>query len=240
MKFFLLMIFIFLSACSTERPKDIENYFQSAGTEKYILSDLPDWANFSETGVCKRNSAIKFFDIDLLMKNYAIDFKKAISIQASFNEEYNNIVEKNPKKPIPLNDEQLLFFKAFEKNNAGISYFSPPQFKKINLVSIDSISKGENEILNLKKFLNSKIFDLAPAVLISYCYTKKEIESIFNERTYPVISIELLSIFKTDGSRGTKFSLPLETFFTKDVDLNLYLRAEKKIEESSKIKNITF
>jgi hypothetical protein len=161
-------------------------------------------------------------------------------VQASFNEEYYNLMSENPKRPISLNDEQLLFFKAFEKINAGISYFNPPQYKKVNLVSIDSIVKGETEILSLKKFLNSKIFDLAPAVLVSHCYTKKEIESIFNERTYPIISIELLSIFKANGGRGTKFSLPLDAFFAKDVDLNFYIRAEKKIEESNKIKNITF
>lgn len=228
MKILIIILSLLSISCSSNnfQSRVIENYYQSAGVEKFFLSEIPSWANFSELGNCKRNVSIRFFDLELLMKNYNLNFSQALQIQASFNGEYINLVNNNPGKTIPLNDEQLLFFKASDKVNGKILFFNAPSFKKINLVWIDEAIANEESINKLKKFLNSRVFDSGVPVLVSYCLSKSEIDKIFHEQNYPSLSTELLSIYNADGTKNNFLGFNLENLFKQDQEINFYSKSK--------------
>lgn len=223
-----LILFAFLFGCSNQNFKNrtIENYYQSSGVEKYFLTDLPHWANFSSEANCKRNYSIRFFDIEQIMKSFSIDFQTAIQIQATFNDDYNRLFENYKDKTIPLNDEQLLFFKSSEKVNSKINFFIPPKYKRIHLVWIDEMIKNNEDEKKLKTFLKSRVHDEGVPVLVSMCLTKKELEEKFKEENFSSITSEMMSIYSSDGSIKNLLHFELDQFFTKDQQLYFYSKSK--------------
>ena len=224
----LLIVLVLSSICSCAgnmfSSRTVENYYQSAGVEKYFLSDIPIWANFSETGECKRQYTTRFFDIDSLMKNYGINFEKAIQIQGMFNDDYNRMYAGYHQKAIPLSEEQLLFFKSSEKINGRIKFFEAPTFKRINLIWVDSALKNKEEKEKILKFIKSPVNDEGMPVLVSICMTKKEIEEFFPSENYKAITAEMFSIYNPSGDRAPFFRFYFDEFFRKDQELFFYSR----------------
>lgn len=219
--------------CTTKgmEPRSVESYYQSAGTEKYFLSDIPDWINISETANCKRNKPIRFFNLKQLMNSFDIDFKKALQIQATYNLDYLILSNKLNGAPIPLADEQNLFYKASDKVNSNIMFFEAPKFKRINLVWVDSIINNPEEEIRLKKFLISNVFDQAVPVLISMCMTRSELEEKFNEIHYNTIPAELLTLYGPEGSVNNQFKFYFDHLFSSDHILNLYTKDKTTAEK---------
>lgn len=229
-----IILFSFLTAaCATKglEPRSVESYYQSAGTEKYFLSDIPDWINISETANCKRNKPIRFFNIKQLMNSFDIDFKKALQIQATYNQDYLILSQKLNGAPIPLADEQNLFYKASDKVNSNILFFETPKFNRVNLVWVDAILNNPEEEKKLKKFLKSSIFDQAIPILVSMCMTKGELEEKFNEVHYNMIPAELLTLYTPEGNLSNQFKFYFEQMFTKDHILNFYTKDKVSAEK---------
>lgn len=232
MKFIaLITIVLSLSSCSSNlfSSRTVENYYQSAGVEKYFLSDIPAWANFSETGECFRKYTTRYFDIDSLMKNYGINFEKAIQIQGTFNDEYNRLYDGYKQKAIPLSEEQLLFFKTSEKVNGRINFFTAPTFKRINLIWVDSALKDKDEKEKVLKFLKSPVNDLGMPVLVSLCMTKKEIEEYFPSENFKAITSEMFSIYNSKGEKAPYLRFYFDEFFKKDQELYFYSRTKNNV-----------
>lgn len=231
-KIFLVLIFI-LASCSGQnfQSRSVENYYQSAGVEKYFLSDIPSWANFSEKAGCFRNYSIRFFDLDQLMKNFSLDYSKAIQIQGTFNDDYNRLYTQYKGRAIPLSDEQLLFFKASEKVNGKIQFFEAPTFKRIHLIWIDSMLKSKDEEKRIRDFLKSPTNDEGVPVLVSMCLSKKEIEEKFPDFNHKIISSELMSIYNADGKRTPSLHFLFDNFFTSNQVIYFYSR--EKIQNNN-------
>lgn len=229
MKYLFLMITL-LAGCANEniKPRTIENYYQSSGIEKYFLSEIPPWANFSASAGCLRKNQIRYFDINSLMKSYSIDYATAIQIQASFNDEYIRL-SKNIDALIPFPEEQLLFFRASDKVTSKILFFEAPSFKRINLIWVDGVDDSA-----INKFLNSKVQDLGVPVLISLCLTKVELESKFVDHNYKMITAEMFSIFDLTGNKIPSFSLFIDQFFKANQEIILYTHT--KIQEMKELK----
>jgi hypothetical protein len=226
--FFCLLV---LLGCANESSKTrtIEDYYQSSGIEKYFLSEIPPWANFSATSACFRKKQIRYFDINALMKSYSIDYATAIQIQASFNDEFIRLTKKK-ETIIPFAEEQLLFFRASDKVNSKIVFFDPPTYKRIHFVWVDGAEEDK-----IKKFLKSNIHDKGIPVLISFCMTKNELEEKFSESNYKMISAEMFSVFDTIGVVNPGFSLYLDQFF-KDSQEVIFYSAQKKIQEIKELR----
>lgn len=226
---FILSLFM-LASCANEniKPHSVENYFQSSGVEKYFLSEIPVWANFSENGACFRKEQIRFFNIEALMKSYAINYSAAIQIQATFNDEYLRLA-KAKDTVVPFSEEQLLFFKASDQVNSKIVFFEAPSFKKIHLIWVDG---AEDTVI--KKFLKSSVHDNGVPVLFSLCLTKRELETKFSEQNFKMISTEMLSIYNEEGKKDPSFKIYLGQFFKADQEINFY--TPKKINEMNELK----
>lgn len=221
---YILILFTLVGCSTTFKNREIENYHQSAGVEKYFLSDIPSWANFSTEGQCHRQYTTRFFDIGLLMKNFNVDYSRALQIQGLFNDFYNREGEGGTLRSLPLLAEQNLFYKALEKINAGLLFFERPTFLKINLVWVDDAFISVEDEKRLKGFLKSSVFDSGVPVLLSLCYTKKELEEKFKDDHYAMITAELLSVFNANGVMGNQFKIDLGRLFDSKQILQLYTR----------------
>ena len=224
----LMIVSIFVSSCSSGlRPRTVDQYYTSTGVEKYFLSDLPEWANYSVSAGCYRTSGIRYFNIDALMKSYSLTYGDAIQIQATFNDEYLNL-KKEPGVTVGLKEEELVFFKASERVNSKIKFFDAPTFKQIHLIWLDEALKGNKQEEKLKSFLQSGVHDNGFPVLISACLTKSEIEAKFPNAALKVISAEMFSIYDGNGVKQPGIHTQIGAFFKPEQKLIFYSQEAKK------------
>lgn len=227
--FFLYLLV--LSACSSGlQSRNVDQFYTSTGVAKYFLSDIPDWANFSQSAGCFRAKGIRYFDIDALMKSYSLKYAEGVQVQATFNEEYLEL-KKNQKSLLTLKDEEVLFFKASEKVNSKINFFDPPTFRQVHLVWLDEALKGKKEESLLRNFLQSSAMDSGFPVLVSACLTKSEIEMMFPNQSMKIISAEMFSIFDEDGNKKPKFHINIDSFFKPEQKIILYVQKTRKTVE---------
>lgn len=227
--FLLLMIVsALLVSCASElKSRTVDQYYTSTGVEKYFLSDLPDWANYSVSAKCYRTSGIRYFNIDALMKSYSLSYSDAIQIQATFNDEYLKL-KKQPGIKIDLRKEELIFFKSSDSVNSKIKFFDAPSFKQIHLVWLDEVLKGKNQEEKLKAFLQSSVQDNGFPVLISACLTKSEIEEKFPNVAIKAISAEMFSVYDNNGIKQPSIHTQVGAFFKPEQKLIFYSQEEKK------------
>lgn len=224
----LMVVSVLAGSCSSGlKPRSVDQYYTSTGVEKYFLSDLPEWANYSVSAGCFRASGIRYFDIDALMKSYSMSYSDAIQIQATFNEEYLNL-KKQPGVNVGLKEEELVFFRASERVNNKIKFFEAPTFKQVHLIWLDEALKGKKQEDKLKNFLQSSVQDSGFPVLVSACLTKSEIEAKFPNVAIKAISSEMFSIYDNNGVRQPSIHTQLEAFFRPEQKLIFYSQEAKK------------
>lgn len=223
-----LFAYLLITGCAVNKmePRTVEDYYAQTGIEKYFLPDVPAWANFDQSAGCFRKTGIRFFNIDALMKSYALTYDQSLQVQASFNEEYLRF-KKSDKLKIPtLKEEELLFYKVSEKVSSKIFFFDPPTFKRINLIWLDEVAGDEKKTRKLKAFLNSSTMDTGLPVLVSFCMTRDEVEAQFPDINTKMITSELFSAFDSNGNAYPGLILDLGKIFKPNQ--SLYFYSQKK------------
>ncbi len=220
---FMTVLFIFGCANNKNmKSRTVEDYYASTGVEKYFLADIPSWANFDQKAGCFRNTGIRYFNIEALMKSYALTYNQALQLQGTFNEELLQIKILDKAHIQTLKEEELLFYKSSEKVANKIIFFDPPNFKRINFVWLDEVLGDEKKEKKLKSFLNSPTMDLGVPVLVSFCMTRDEVEKKFPDINTKMITAELFSIYDSKGKTTPGFKFELDQFFTPDQKLYFY------------------
>lgn len=224
----LVLLLVIFSACSSGlKSRDADQFYASTGVTKYLLSDIPEWANFSQSAGCFRTKGIRYFDVDAMMKSYSLKYPEVIQIQGTFNEEYLAL-KRDPKITLTLRDEEVLFFKATDKVNSKINYFVAPTFKQIHLIWLDEALKGPKEEERLRKFLQASVHDSGFPVLVSACLTKDEVEGKFPNLSLKIIGAELFSIYDQTGVKKPNLHVNIDAFFTTDQKIIFYTQDTKK------------
>lgn len=230
----LMVVSVLAGSCSSGlKSRTVDQYYTSTGVEKYFLSDLPEWANYSVSAECYRGSGIRYFNIDALMKSYSLSYSDAIQIQATFNDEYLTL-KKQPGVTVGLKEEEIIFFKASDRVNSKINFFDAPTFKQIHLVWLDEALKGKKEEEKLKNFLQSSVQDNGFPVLISACLTKREIEAKFPNAAIKAISAEMFSVYDNNGMRQPSIHTQVGEFFKPEQKLIFYSQETKKSPDNIK------
>jgi hypothetical protein len=225
-----LLVLMSVAGCASSglKPRSVDQYYVATGIEKYFLSDIPEWANFSQKAGCFRSSNIRYFDIQALMKSYSLKYSDALQIQGSFNEEYLAIKKRNNNSPISLKDEESLFYKASEKVSSKILFFDPPAFKQVHLIWLDEALQGKKEEDHLRNFINSSIHDNGIPILISACLTKDEIEKRFSGLSTKIISSELFSVYDEKGEKKPSLHINVNQFFAPSQKIIFYIQGSRK------------
>ncbi len=213
------------SAAGFERRR-VEEYFVSSGVERYFLPEVPSWANFSEAARCRRKTSIKFFNMDALRSSLRLDYEESIQLQLMFNDEIQKIKEKNQISHIPFENEEETFYQVSDRIQAGIRVFRKPNFKRVNVVWVDSYLEN---IAELKKTLTNPDMYKGHPVFVSLCMTFHEMgqwmsDHDFDQRNIRKISYELLTPYNKDGQIDTAYHLNFDEILK---NKNIYIYVKK-------------
>lgn len=225
------VVSIFLLSCSTTtglKPRGVEEYYVSTGVERYFLSDIPEWANFSQAAGCFRTKGLRYFDISALMSSYALTYFEAIQLQALFNEEFSILKSGQKRQSLTLKEEENLFFKASERVSSKIYYTDMPTYKRIHLIWVDEVIGDKNKENKLATFLQSSVHNEGVPVLISSCLDRSEIEKMFPDKNHKILSAELYSIYDAAGTKKPSLHIDLKNFFKADQKLIFYNQGSRK------------
>lgn len=233
MKYLIILSFFILGCASTEADKqlkrrNLDDYFSSSGVVRYFLSDLPNWANFSQTASCHRSVSARYFNMSTLLKSYGYKYEQAVQLQYMFNVEMNKLKQRTEAEFLPFSDEEKLFFTLTDKIQAEIRTFRVPTFKRVNLIWIDPLLKSKEEEKRLINLLNSSVMDSGHPVMVSMCLNHFEFEKYLSSkglmnRNIRYIPHEMFSPYNAKGEKDTNFQLHLKKLFKKDQKIYLYL-----------------
>jgi len=227
-------LILFLTSCATTvtdkqlKRRNLDEYFSGSGVVRYFLSDLPDWANFSQTAACQRSISPRYFNVTTLLKSYDYTYEQSVQLQYMFNVEMNKLKQRTEAKFLPFSDEEKLFFTLTDKIQADIRTFRPPTFKRVNLIWMDPLLKSAEGQKSLAKLLRSSDMDLGHPVLISMCLNHFEMEKFLSSkgmlnRNVRYIPYEMFSPYTKTGEKVPLFQIYLNEFFKKNQKLYLYL-----------------
>jgi hypothetical protein len=237
MKKFLISLVLLSSCAFTNRTglksRTVEDYYVSTGVEKYFLTDIPNWANFDQKASCFRTTNIRYFDINALMKSYALTYEKALQVQAAYNEEFLEYKKQDIKRSITLKEEELLFYKVSEKVTSKIIFFDPPTFKRVNLIWLDEVVGDAKKEKKLKNLLNSAAMETGVPVLVSFCLTRNEVENKYPDFSHKMITAELFSIYNNLGEKTPGFKIDIDQFFKPEQ--KIYFYSQKKVVPTDEI-----
>ena len=244
-KFIFIPIFfsLFFTSCSSLNPFSsdkekkasyskhiIGEQYRSVALSKFFLQEVPEWLNFSESGQCKREHKLKFFNYEKIRQNFGLDYPKAVHFQNLYNVAYRTSLKKTNGQFLPQKEEEKIFFETLEKVKANQSIFQSPAYPVVNLFWIDNLVNRANkrDISKLKRFLSSRKGGRGYPIFISLCYSKASIQRFLKENRFEngsikIMSLEMFSIYNQKNKKVPHFSIHLDSFFSKTQKLNLYI-----------------
>lgn len=235
-KIFFIVSLFFISSCSNENLKlrTIDEYYIPTGVDKYFLSDIPDWVNFDQVAGCFRTTNIRYFNIEALMKSFALTYSQALQFQALFNEDFSGQKKINKLEMSTTKQEELVFYKSMQKVTNLINFFVPPTFKRVNLIWLDEILGNEAKEKKINTLLSSAAMEAGVPVLVSLCLTKEEVEKKFPNLNFKMITAELFSVYNMQAKITPGFIFELTQFFMPDQ--KIYFYSQKKMIPEDAIK----
>lgn len=214
---FLLLLFF---SCST--PEQLSKsratllaVQSTSEVQKYLLPQLPFWANFSSHGQCRRNESIRYMNFSNLKKSYGFDYLQAVHLQNMFNKKmfsYKASIGSDEYTTLSnFKDESFIFYNAYEQVIAGSFDFKIPAFKKVSVVWIDSILGNENKVKQVLK--REDVLGGFP-IILSQCLTYFELEKLISNLDLDHLGAQLVSaeMFNT-------FNKKLESIYRFELDL---------------------
>lgn len=224
----------------------IGEQYRSVGLSKFFLQEIPEWLNFSESGQCKREHKLRFFNYEKMRQNFGLDYPKTVHFQNIYNVSYRANLKKVKGSFLPQREEEKIFFETLEKVKANQSIFQSPTYPIINIFWVDNvINKGsKKDILKLKRFLSSRKGGKGYPIFISLCYSKTSIEKFlkknkFENGSIKIMSLEMFSVYNQQSQKVPHFSINLDSFFSNEQKLNLFIprgRIPREFNGRAKIK----
>ena len=228
-----VFLFTLLSSCSSKnhfnRNADINTFHIASSSNRYFLPNIPNWANFTGQGQCRRKDNIHFLHYGHLNKSYSLDLQSLTKFQVLFNQKYREKREKIRDKPLSPQWEEKIFFQSKDEISLGIRpFFIPPTENTIplHLLWIDPAFHDPLYKKFLKKTINSLEFFKGYPTLLSECLNQKDMEEFIQTITeknarFFFISAGMFSPFNRNFQWGKEFQLFLEPFI-EDKKIILY------------------
>jgi hypothetical protein len=233
LKYLLIGLLLLIGCSSTDADKqmkrrNLDEYFSGSGVVKYFLSDLPNWANFSQTASCQRSISPRYLNINTLISSYSYNYEEAIQLQYMYNVEMNKLKKRTEADYLPFSDEEKLFFTLSDKIQADIRTFRAPKFKRVNLVWIDPLLKNKKGFEKIVSLLRGEDMEKGHPVLISLCMNHFELESYLSKsgllnRNIRYIPYEMFSAYSVKGIIEPTFQLHINQFFKENQKIFLYI-----------------
>jgi hypothetical protein len=241
MNYILSLLLILVIGCSTTPDKidkekslhiDLADIYMGSGVERYFLTSLPAWANYSTSASCLRTVNKNYFNMETLRGSYALNYAQSIQFQYMYNRESKNIKESS-NQIIPFKDKEQLFYSVSDRIQSGITHFSPPTFNKVNVIWVDKYLNGKRPIEELRTIVQSDKFSKGYPVFVSLCHdyenTQKFITKNKLQENIKIISFEFLTPYSKKGNRIYYSGLEISELFKKDQELNIYISNDEVV-----------
>jgi hypothetical protein len=211
----------------------MDQYFVSSGVTRYFLPDLPKWANYSQSADCRRETNVRYFNVEKLRKSFAIDYVQALQLQLMFNVERTKLLNSSGLDALPLKDEEKLFFNVSEKIQSRVYTSRLPDFKRVNLVWIDQFIADKDNKNKLKKLMKSEAMMKGHPVFVSLCLSYSEVEQFLQKigmgyQNIRIISFEMFSPYNGELLLENRLLINFNNLFFKEQKLYLYLPTKKR------------
>lgn len=223
MRIVILFIFIF-SGCSSNDSgflkQDLDQVYIGSGLEKFFLSDLPTWANFSSTAQCKRKEPVRYLHFQNMFKSYSMDYEQLIQFQYMLNKKFASYKISTGRKTIFLKDESYILYNVHQQIIGGSRDFITPKFNRINIVWVDDILTSKNGSANkrLKKLMYSKEMEKGHPVFISTCLSSIELELFISKMGYTKFGVKGIS-----QGMFSPYNSEYQFAYQYELDLNLLM-----------------
>ena len=228
----LLSVISLHQGCSSKikRHKKLETDFQyqGIGTSKYFLAPLPEWANSVESLSCQRTSIFRYINLPSLRQSYNLQYEQALQFQILFQKGLQENEKEKGRSTLSMKEEELIFLRVMDQVHANFKGFRLPEYKRVNLIIIDSLWGDPKAILTLKKLMKSSSMTQGHPVALSFCHSSAEISkklkkwkiSANNIRIFPM---EFLSPFNVKGEITPMVGIDLNHIFKKEQKLHVYI-----------------
>lgn len=216
------------------KRRNVRDYYVSSGVERFYLSDIPTWANFSQTASCQRSKVARFMNYDRLRNSFQLTYEQAIQFQYLLNIERTNLKSNTNAKYLLLKDEEALFYNVSDRIQAGVKSFKAPAYKRVNIIWIDGALGSEEKMKRFKKLMSSKEMDLGHPVFISLCLGDRALKEFISKngiQSAKAIPFEMFSIYNQKNAILQKMFLSLDPLFKKKQELHFYTPEEEVPEE---------
>jgi hypothetical protein len=210
-----------LSCATTEKgmyKQDLDQVYIGSGIEKYFLSDVPTWANFSQAAKCKRNQPIRYVNFKDMHLSYSMGYEQLIQYQLMLNRQFENYKRSTGRKTVFLKDENYIIFNVHQQILGGGRDFLIPNFKRIHLISIDDSLEDKKRLKKLKELMLSEQMGKGHPVFISMCLSSYELEEFINSNGFSSMGVKgisqsMFSPFNTDNEMDYEYTLNVKKVF---------------------------
>lgn len=235
MKYILLLSFL-VSCTSTQmrdgKPRMLEAYYHTSGVERYFLAQLPDWANFSSEGQCRRTKPVRYLNFTNLHKSFKFSYEQLAQFQYMINKRMNAFVENSDAKILRPKDEEFIFYNVKDQISGGAKEFMTPKFKQVSLIWVDPAVTDGKAFVKLRKYINSDAINHAEPVLVSMCLDDKEMARFIKTRLknaigLKYISSEMFTPYNQYMQLSTEYSISFENLFKKDQKVQVITPVEE-------------
>ena len=197
------------------RKTDLEQIHIPSKIDRYLLANLPNWANFSERGNCRRSPDMKSLHLGNLGKSFSLSYDALIQLQLLFNQEYHKALEDAGGRLLSLHEEERIFFQAQDKISSGILPFRPPRSERVHLLWIDPAINDSRYRKQVAKALGKRKFYQGHPILVSLCLNGPSMEQFVGKLTkedvdFRFISAEMFSVFNQNLVMGNGRRLALD------------------------------
>jgi hypothetical protein len=236
LKFVLPLILCGLFSCTkssltAKKPhslkrRKVEEYFVSTGVLRYFLPEIPYWANFSEVAGCRRETTIKFLNMELVRGSLALSYEESVQLQLMLNTSIDSLKDKKQVQHIPFKDEEALFFRASDRVQAGIREFRVPDFPRLNVIWLDPFI---NDAKGLKRVMRLNSVQQGHPIFASLCLTQDGMgdwmrKNGFDNKNIRKLSYELLTPYSDKAELDTKYHLYLNELLGKKKKIYIYIK----------------
>lgn len=208
---------IFAVSCASTNSniesRDLEQIYRGAGVERYFLSDLPDWANFSASAGCKREGVVRYLNFKTINDSYSLGYEELVHLQHMLNKRFDS-VRSESENQLYLKDEAFIYYNVYEQVAGGGREFLLPQFSSISLIWVDPFY---GNLQKVDQLLESEAVGKGHPVIVSSCMKARALEVLAEERGWDrfgvkLISQEMFSPFSTELGLGHDYTLDFSSF----------------------------
>lgn len=200
--------------------RNLEEYYVESGIVTYFLPILPQWANYSLEGSCRRARSMRYLDFQKMKSSFGFNYEQLVQFQLLYNSRVWSSLAISNLDFIPFKDAERFFFEVSDSVHAGNFLFRLPNYNRIHVIWIDDYLNSQSKIKKLKKILDSKDMTQGFPVFASLCMARIDLQKLIKTNgldhgSYELLTYEMFSPYDSDFTTGLEPSINLDAFFGK-------------------------